>query len=278
MLSKVIDFLEKYRYDAAMDAQLISSIEDLGLSNKEARIYVASLMLGPSGVQSIADYSGIKRVTTYVILESLVTLGLVSQIVKGKKTFFIAEDPTNLRRLLDKREQEVKEQKQSFETILPNLIGLKALPKESPSVRFYEGAEGIRTIMDTYLNRAHLGKADIIYGFSNLDQIFSYFPDIREKGFNPNRMRESINSRMLYTSSQGPILKTNDTELNRESRYLPPDKFDMAGDFTIIGDTIIMLSLTGKQPLGVTITSSVLAQGLRVIFQGAWENAKTYNK
>ena len=277
MLSKVIDFINPYRYDAAMDAQLISSIEDLGLSNKEARIYVASLMLGPSGVQSIADYSGIKRVTTYVILESLVTLGLVSQIVKGKKTFFIAEDPTNLRRLLDKREQEVKEQKQSFETILPSLLGLKALPKESPSVRFYEGAEGVNTIMETYLNRAHLGKADIIYGISNLDQVFRYFPDIREQGSNPRRQRESIKSRMIYTSSRGPILKGNDAEFNRESRYLPPEKFDMAGDFTIIGDTIVMLALTGKQPLGVTITSSVLAQGFRVIFDVVWDTAKTYN-
>jgi len=260
-----------------MDAQLISSIEDLGLSNKEARIYVANLMLGASGVQSIADYSGIKRVTTYVILESLVALGLVSQIVKGKKTFFIAEDPTNLRRLLDKREQEVKEQKQSFETILPSLLGLKALPKESPSVRFYEGAEGVNTIMETYLNRAHLGNADIVYGISNLDQVFRYFPDIREQGSNPRRQRESIKSRMIYTSSRGPILKGKDTEFNRESRYLPPEKFDMAGDFTIIGDTIVMLALTGKQPLGVTITSSVLAQGLRVIFDVVWDTAKTYN-
>lgn len=259
-----------------MDDHLISSIEDLGLSNKEARIYVASLMLGASGVQAIADYSGIKRVTTYVILESLVSLGLVSQSVKGKKTLFIAEDPTNLRRLLDKREQEVKEQKQSFEAILPNLLGLKALPKDSPNVRFYEGAEGVQTIVDNYMSRANMGKTDLIYGISNLDQVFSYFPDIREIKSNPRRLRESIQSRILYTSTLGPILKEKDSELNRESRFLPPDKFAMAGDFTIIGDTIVMLSLTGKQPLGVTITSSGLAQGMRVIFEAAWEGAKSY--
>ena len=278
MLSKVVDFINPYRYDAAMDAQLISSIEDLGLSNKEARIYVASLMLGASGVQSIADYSGIKRVTTYVILESLVTLGLVSQIVKGKKTFFIAEDPTNLRRLLDKREQEVKEQKQSFETILPSLLGLKALPKESPSVRFYEGVEGIRTVSETYMSKARMKEAKMIYGVTNLDHVFNYFPEIRERKFNPNRLSEGIASRMIYTSSLGPILKDDDAALNRESRYLPSDRFNMAGDFTIIGDTIIMMSLTGKQPIAVTITSSVLAQGLRVIFQVAWGNAESYNK
>src|SRR3954466_8633839 len=109
--------------------QLISHIEDLGLSNKEGRVYVACLSIGPSPVQRIADESGIKRVTTYVILESLVGLGLVSQSIKGKKTYFIAEDPINLERLIDRRAQELKEQKQNFDVILPELQGLKTQPK-----------------------------------------------------------------------------------------------------------------------------------------------------
>ena len=260
-----------------MDAQLISSIEDLGLSNKEARIYVASLMVGPSGVQAIADYSGIKRVTTYVILESLVSLGLVSQSIKGKKTLFIAEDPTNLRRLLDKREQEVKDQKQSFETILPELLSLKSLPKESTNVKFFEGAEGIKTVMDTYLNRANLDNAKYIYGFSNLDDVFHYFPDIKANRANPRRVNQKIPSRFIYTSSEGAIMRAGDTAANRESRYLPPEKFDMKGDFTILGDMIVMLSLTGEHPLGVMIKSDVLAHGMKVIFDTAWEAAETYN-
>jgi sugar-specific transcriptional regulator TrmB len=261
----------------AMDAQLISSIEDLGLSNKEARIYVASLMVGPSGVQAIADYSGIKRVTTYVILESLVSLGLVSQSVKGKKTLFIAEDPTNLRRLLDKREQEVKDQKQSFETILPELLSLKSLPKDSTNVKFFEGAEGIKTIMDTYLNRTDLKDDKLIYGFSNLDHVFHYFPDIKADRSNPRRVSQNIRSRFLYTSSEGPIMRAGDEAANRESRYLPLDKFAMMGDFTIIGDMIVMLSLTGEHPLGVMIKSDVLAKGLCVMFEAAWEAAEKYN-
>jgi sugar-specific transcriptional regulator TrmB len=114
------------------DQLLISHVEELGLSNKEARVYLASLGLGPASVQKIADEAGIKRVTTYVILESLVGLGLVSQTVKGKKTYFVAEDPVNLERLIERRRQELKEQKQNFDHILPELQNLKMQPKDSP--------------------------------------------------------------------------------------------------------------------------------------------------
>jgi sugar-specific transcriptional regulator TrmB len=260
-----------------MDAQLISNIEDLGLSNKEARIYVASLMVGPSGVQSIADYSGIKRVTTYVILESLVSLGLVSQSVKGKKTLFIAEDPTNLRRLLDKREQEVKDQKQSFEAILPQLAGLKSLPKESTTVKFYDTPEGIRGLFGTFFD-TYQGRLDMVYGVSNLDQLHAFFPEMKESNSNPQRTRKHVKSKFLYTSERGAIYHDSDAAMNRTSRFVPPEKFPFKGDFNIIGDHIIMISFTTANPLAITIKNQDLAASMLAIFELIWEQAAQYNK
>ena len=154
-----------------MNDELIASIEDLGLSQKEARVYLANLMLGPATVQKIADQSSIKRVTTYVILESLSNLGLVSQSTKGKKTYFVAEEPAQLRRLLQKKEQAIKEQQKSFDAILPELNDLKSLPTESPNVRFYDTAEGIRGVIGSFLS-SHINKdIKVVYGISNLDQL-----------------------------------------------------------------------------------------------------------
>lgn len=260
------------------DQQLISHIEELGLSNKEARVYVACLVIGPSPVQRIADQSGIKRVTTYVILESLVGLGLVSQSIKGKKTYFIAEDPTNLRRLLEKREHELKEQKQNFDQILPELYGLKSQPRESPDVKFYDSADGIRTIMNTFLEQGKQPGVGLVYGFSNLDLVFEHFPEFRTNMANPGRTRAGIRSNFLYTSKEGPVMSDGDDDKNRESRWLPPDKFPILGDLTIVGDNIMMLSLGSRHPIGITITSPELAQGLKMLFAAAWQAAAEYNK
>ena len=260
-----------------MNEQLISHVEELGLSNKEARVYLACLGLGPSSVQRIAERSGIKRVTTYVILESLVGLGLVSQSSKGKKTYIVAEDPVNLERLLEKREHELKDQKHNFQRILPQLQGLKTLPKDSPTVKFYDSADGIRTILNGFIETAKRPGTNTVYGFSNLDLVLTHFPEFREGMANPGRRRAGLHSQFLYTSAQGPIMKETDQIQNRESRWLPADKFPVVGDFTVLGDHILMLSLGASHPMGITIVSFELAEGLRSLFAAAWEAAEAYN-
>ncbi len=49
----------------------------LGLSQKEATVYVALLELGTASVQAIARRADLVRPTTYVILEALTKKGLV---------------------------------------------------------------------------------------------------------------------------------------------------------------------------------------------------------
>ncbi|HEY6736300.1 MAG TPA: helix-turn-helix domain-containing protein [Candidatus Saccharimonadia bacterium] len=261
-----------------MDEQeLISHIEDLGLSNKEARVYVAALAVGPASVQRLADQSGIKRVTVYVVLESLIGLGLISQSTKGKKTVFVPEDPSNLQRLIDKRQIELQQQKKNFESIMPQLAALGSSPRENATVRLYDSADGIKSLMRTFIKEAVGTEDHAVVGFSNLDQLYSYFPEFRQTHSNPDRLRNNIRSRFLYSSSEGPIMKQFDRETQRVSRWIPQAEFPNQGDFTVVGDHIMLLAFEGKHPVGITIASAELAQGLRVMFDLAWKAAEKYN-
>lgn len=260
-----------------MNDELIASIEDLGLSQKEARVYLANLMLGAATVQKIADQSGIKRVTTYVILESLNNLGLVSQSTKGKKTYFVAEEPSQLRRLLQKKEQAIKEQQSHFDAILPELNQLKTMPTESPNVRFYDTAEGIRGMMASFLSSHKREGVEMVYGISNLDQLYGFFPEFSHTGGNPDRLKSAIPSRIIYTTKNGRVMKEKDAELNRTSRFVPADKFPLNGDLSIVGDHVVLLSLTGNKPIGVTINSQQLAETMRALFELSWGTAEKYN-
>jgi sugar-specific transcriptional regulator TrmB len=82
---------------------MFDKLRHLGLSENEAKVYMAMLELGPSVVVEIARKSGINRPTTYVQIESLKKKGLVSTQAKGKKQFFIAESPDKLELLIEKQ-------------------------------------------------------------------------------------------------------------------------------------------------------------------------------
>ena len=75
---------------------LEKELQQLGLSDKEAKTYLASLELGPVSVQEIAKKSGLKRPTVYFAIEQLIKMGLMSSFEKGKKRYFSAESPERL--------------------------------------------------------------------------------------------------------------------------------------------------------------------------------------
>lgn len=261
-----------------MNEQLLRQLEDMGLSEKEAKVYVASLMLGPATVQQIANQADIKRVTTYVILESLSSLGLVGQASHGKKTFFTAEEPASLQGLLDKKEREIANQKAAFKAFLPDLESLKSIPPETPTVKYYDTVEGIHAIVGSFLLTAVSSKTESIYGFSDVDKVEGFFPQIAKSKGNPARIQAGMHSRLIYTSTRGPIYKEHDAANIRESRHIPGDKYPIKGDLTLAGDSTLFLSLDGDHPFGVSIKSAAVAAVMRTLFDLAWAEAEKYNK
>ena len=100
---------------------LDKELQKLGLSDKEAKVYLSSLELGPSPVQVIAQKAGVNRATTYVMIESLIGRGLMSSFEKGKKRFFTAESPDQLMTLLKKEEAEVGTKIKQLGDMIPEL-------------------------------------------------------------------------------------------------------------------------------------------------------------
>lgn len=261
-----------------MNEQLLRQLEDMGLSEKEAKVYVASLMLGPATVQQIANQADIKRVTTYVILESLSNLGLVGQASHGKKTYFTAEEPVSLQGLLDKKEREIADQKEAFKAFLPDLESLKSIPAETPTVKYYDTIEGLRTAVGAFFLSAAVNKTETLYGFSDVDKVKEFFPNIAKPKGNPARIQAGLHTRLIYTSSEGPTYKAHDLESNRESRHIPSDKYPIQGDLSLAGDLTLFLSLDGDHPFGVSIKSAAVASAMRTLFDLAWDEAEKYSK
>ena len=63
-----------------MSKVLVKILTEIGLNEKQAKVYLAVLELGGSKVTEIAALSKVHRVTVYDILKSLMEKGLVSSI------------------------------------------------------------------------------------------------------------------------------------------------------------------------------------------------------
>ena len=118
-----------------------SVLRELGLSDKEIKIYLTLLKLGQSTVNLIAKKANLNRVTCYDVLKYLQEKGLVSYVIKSGVKYYESAEPRKL--LGDLQEKQAK-----LKSILPELEALKQSVNEKPSIEVYEGVKGLKTIIE----------------------------------------------------------------------------------------------------------------------------------
>ena len=145
-----------------MYKNFLQHLIDVGLSDKEARVYVAMLELGPASVQEISQRSDVNRATTYLMLDALKERGLVSSYEDAKKTVYVAETPKKLVDLIEQEARSIDEKREKVVFFVPELEALYRTQRNKPVVRFYEGEEGLRSLRD-YLTRIKTTIFDSFY-------------------------------------------------------------------------------------------------------------------
>jgi len=117
-------------------------------------VYLAALELGWSPVQKIAQKAGVSRPTAYEVIRGLIKKRLMRQvkrkgIIRGEKTFFAAESPDKLLRLLRVQKREVEEKEREFIRIISALQSKHYLAGQS-EIRTYEGKEQLKVLLDDF--------------------------------------------------------------------------------------------------------------------------------
>lgn len=252
--------------------EFVTELKKIGLTDKEASVYLACLQLGPSPVQVIARKAKVVRATCYVILEALAKMGLTTQYSEGRKTLFAAEPPRQLLRVLEKQAETVREKERLLESVLPELQILLKSGGERPSVRYYDGLEGLRAIRQEIIMFAKPGSVN--YNFAPADFLDVQFPQDHQIYYR-QRVAKKIWSKTIFTTSSPThkkVLLSPEFASFSERIFVPREKFPSASAMTIFGDRIAISTYTGV-PGGVIIESIDMAQMMRSLFNLAWESA-----
>ncbi len=166
---------------------LLTTLHDVGLTEREALVYVASLALGPSTVQKIAQEAGIKRTTVYYVIESLQKKGLVNIEIKGLKQLFAAENPEKLESVLETRKRE-------FKKALPEFAALYNLKGGESTIKYYEGLAAVEGVYDQLLESLRVHDAWFVTSdtarWGKQDPAFF-------KNFRVRRTKKKLNTRLL---------------------------------------------------------------------------------
>jgi sugar-specific transcriptional regulator TrmB len=242
-------------------------LKKLGLSDKEAKLYLTSLQRGPETAPTLARLSDIVRPTAYVIIESLITKGLMSSAIKGKKTYFISETPEHLLSLIRLEKKEIDEKEREFLKLIPQLEAMANIKGEKPKVRVFEGKEGLQAVIESILK----SKTKMIYSFIPADQLFQLFPAEEHKELMASpRVQKKIKAKIIYTSKKGEIYKRKDPVNLREAIYISEKNFPFKAGIDIYDNNVAFYSYKGAI-MGVIIENEDMAETMRTVFNMLWE-------
>ena len=241
--------------------QTIETLEDIGLSENEARVYLACLGLGPTTAINIAKTTEIKRPTVYTVIESLKTRGLLSIEVRGFKKKFVAERPEKLEEVL-----ELKRNK--FKKLLPDLKALQNAKDDGGFIRYFEGMEGIKSIYESMISDIKPHEDYSVIG--NMEYLLSldkkFFEDFFER-----RARLNINLRILVQrNTGGDWFKKYEKNMNAQVKYLPAST-KINTNLVIIPRRMLIHELT--EPIkGIVIENKRTIDMQRELFEIMWSS------
>lgn len=240
---------------------MINKLKELGLADKEANVYLASLELGEASIQRISKKAKIKRTTAYDIIETLKGKGLMGSIIKDKKHYYFASSPR-------KFEDKLEEQQKALKRLMPELLAITNLIDKKPRIRFYEGSEGIKQVyMNTlkYPDRplwAWLSKD--IFDISDYDDFADLYVQKRTKSkiwayviAADNEKNREYQKKDAVSLRKTKLVKDNDFSLDVEINLYGPNRIGI---------------MSFKEKFGLIIESDKISNTLKSIFDLSWNS------
>ncbi|MCK5413374.1 MAG: hypothetical protein KAI57_03275 [Candidatus Pacebacteria bacterium] len=253
---------------------MLKSLKQIGLKEKEIKVYLAILKLGSVSAQNIAQETEIKRTTVYLVLERLKQIGLVGEILQKNKKMFFAEKPEKLLKIAQTKKKEIEKEEERIKEFLPQLERiLKNKTSESnEEILHFQGIEGTWNIIENLLK----SRKDIfvifpgsIYKHLGLSRILS---DVTKK-------RRQIGGTKAYIitdyHAQSKKFYLEEDSDFREIRFLPTVK-DFNSGMILYEDKVVLVSLQ-KPYSSILIKNKTIHSLVKFMFNSLWSELEGKN-
>lgn len=244
-----------------MENKLINTLISIGLTEKEASVYLAALSLGPSKVQEIAKSAQVKRTTVYSILESLKTRGLIKVELMGWKTLYVAESPDKLESLIEQMRHQVKKN-------LPEFTALYNLHSSGAFISYYEGLEGVKNVYENLLRDIRPHEDYLIIGDTDLwlRQDPEFFLDFTKR-------RAKLNIKIRILAQDSPVAREHKKmeKIFNEQIKIMPEEYKLTTNMVIIPHRVVINQIT-PPILAMVIENESIVKMNRELFEMIWQS------
>lgn len=251
--------------DVIVNKNHVEQLTNLGLTQGEAKVYLAMIHTGPSSVGKIVKISGISQSKVYNVLERLILKGLASYNLQGRIKHFQSLEPARLHEYIQKKEDEVKRQKEDIIQIINNLSKNIYATKRSTSEIFI-GERSLRSAYMTLLSDAK--KGDVL-------RYFYPYPDAHENAspFYSRFYKYQKSKRLIERGIVNLEFKNSQhfKEIPKDVKLRHVD-FPLPGTIDILVDKILIVDW--QTITGILITSSEIASIFVNYFDSIWKIAQ----
>jgi sugar-specific transcriptional regulator TrmB len=241
-----------------MDVQLL---EDIGLTKPQAAAYIALVSQGKSTAPNIASLTAESRSNTYKVLDKLCELGLATKDEVGNKVHYFPTSPAALEQLVRKQSAAIELRERKLNAAMPDMLSFYFQQSEQPSIRYFQGKEGIQQIFSDML-----ATSKDVYLLRSPEDVRFY----DEKFFAEFRKKRSLLNIHTYALTVDIASAIHDPELDIKNKFirtwLPADAYSGQVEWDIYGNKVALISY-GNEALGIVIESAQIADSFRQVFQ-----------
>ena len=252
----------------------------IGFTNNEAKIYIALVELGPQPANILSKKAGLKRPTVYPILKMLQKKSLISSFIKNGIKYFAVNDLNNLLEYVDRKRRLIDHHRDFVIDILPRMEQLKSHLQSEPKVHYFEGADGVETVMNDSLK----AKSSILcitcwdkWLNSDLNNFIKNYISIRlfEKKIPLKALIKDTETARCFLKDYHE--KIGGYEALTDIRFVKGGDELFDNIVNIYDNTVAIMSPERGFEFGVLIGSKEFAITQRSIFGLAWKGALIHN-
>ena len=234
-----------------------SQIKQLGLSQKEANIYLTLLKIGNATVPKIAKYSNIPSSTIRDTLVGLSEKGLVSKYKTGSKNYYSPTEPRLLK-------EKVMRQVEIVNDLVPKLNAMYHPLLKETTVRYFDHRSGFDVLFKEIASEAHnllaIGSAEVE------EFLPEYFPELTKV-----RLKHSIPAKLILPNSEyAQTVQKSDAQQLRTTKILK-DTTQIPATMFIWGNKLAVFSV-GDNPSVLLLEDSNMTQVFKIMFETIWED------